>query len=131
MQSILSKIVMTSIVMAAAALTATTAMAEARVNVPFSFTAEGKNCPAGIYSVRRDGVSNIVTLQSLEAPRTFSWLVHPGDASPTATKITLTFAEYGQKYDLEAVQYGALVTSRLDKHSNRSEHVHMRTIEGQ
>jgi len=132
MRSILGKIILAPVVMAAAALATNTAMAEsATVQVPFSFTAAGKTCPAGRYSVRRDGDSNIVVLQSKESPRIFAWLVSPGAPDPTDTKVALRFNEEGASHTLQTVQIGPLITHNLDKHPGHSEHVRTLTAGGQ
>ena len=132
MRSILGKIILAPVVMAAAALATNTAMAEtATVQVPFSFTAAGKTCPAGPYLVRRDGNGNIVVLQSKEAPRIFAWLASPGAPGPTDTKVTLRFSEDGATHTLETVQYGSVITRNLDKYGKHSEHAHARMVGGQ
>jgi hypothetical protein len=131
MRSILGKMILAPVVMAAAALATNTAMAEAvTVKVPFSFTVAGKLCPAGLYTVQRDGVSHIVTLQSKNASRIFGWVVGPGAPDPTDTRIRLRFDEDGDSRALQSVQYGPLITRNLDKHTH-SEHAQVRIIEGQ
>jgi hypothetical protein len=118
--------------MAAAALATNTAMAaEARVNVPFNFTAAGKQCPAGAYTIVEDSFRGMVTLKSADASRTFSWLLRAGEPAPTDTHVTLRFDEQGQSYALRSVQYHALITSRLDKSGKHSEHTPVRVVEGQ
>jgi len=132
MRSILRNLVLAPVVMAAAALATNTAMAaEARVNVPFDFTAAGKQCPAGAYTIVEDSSRGMVTLKNADASRTFSWLIRAGDPAPTDTHVTLRFDEQGQGYTLRSVQYHALITSRLDKSGKHSEHTPVRAIEGQ
>lgn len=130
MRSILSKLVLAPVVLAAAALAANTAMAEARVNVPFNFTVAGKICPAGSYSIIEDSSRSMVTLRSVDASRSFSWLLRAGEPSPTDTNVTLRFDQQAKGYALQSVQYRALITPKLDK-SQRNEHKPVRIIEGQ
>ena len=129
MRSILGKLFLAPVVLAAAAFTATTAKADATVKVPFNFTVAGKNCPAGYYTVKHDFVHNMVTLQSKEAPRTFSWFLNPADDIRTESKVTLRFNELGEGHSLQSVQYGSRITSRLDKKDRHSEH--MQAVQGQ
>ncbi|WP_263353475.1 hypothetical protein [Acidicapsa acidisoli] len=119
----LRSIILTSAVMAAAAALATTsAMAEAIVTVPFSFTAAGKTCPAGRYIVLKDTGHNFVMLRGKDAPVSFQWLLQVGDDSRKSSEITLRFDGQDKSYALESVQYGRMTTHRLDKTSPHSEH---------
>ena len=131
MRSILGKFFLAPVLMAAAAFTATTAKADATVKVPFSFTVAGKNCPAGYYTVKHDFVHNMVTLQSKDAPRTFSWFLTPSDDTRTESKVTLRFNEFGEEHSLQSVQFGSRTTSRLDKRNGHTEHVHTQSVQGQ
>jgi len=118
-------------VLAVASFATISAHAEATLKVPFSFHAGGKDCPAGDYVVSKDARSNLVTLRSKEATRSFTWVVGPGDPAPTATAVTLRFNETGNDHELRSVQYGSSITSRLDKKSKHNEHVKVDTISGQ
>ena len=131
MRSILHKIVLAPVVMAAAALATNSAMAEARVNVPFKFNVAGKECPAGPYMVIEDTTHNRVTLWSRDAPLSFTWLIGAGDPAPGDNKVILRFDATGENYVLRTVQYHSLITPRLDKHVKGSEHMPVRMIEGQ
>ncbi len=124
-------IVIASVVMAAAAVTAVSASAETHLNVPFSFTVAGKVCPAGVYLVNKDLNTRLVTLTSKNTPETFRWLVNPGSPAPNDSRVTLRFDEVGDSYTLKSVQYGALITSNLDKKSKTNENVSVRIIQGQ
>ena len=131
MRSILGKLFLAPVVLAAAAFTVTTAKADTTVKVPFSFTVAGKNCPAGYYTVKQDLMHNMVTLQSNNAPRTFTWFLNPaGDIAPSS-KVTLRFNELGEAHSLQSGQYGSRVTSRLDKKTGRTEHAHTQIVQGQ
>ncbi len=95
----------------AAALTAKPANAEARVKVPFSFTVNGKVCPAGLYRVKSDPGNNSVTLIGRNA-RTFSWIVMPTVATQDPNRVVLQIDK--ADHALRSIQYGAESTSRLD-----------------
>jgi hypothetical protein len=131
MRTILGKMILAPVVMAAAALAANTAMAESRVNVPFNFTVGGKQCPAGAYSVIGDATHNRVILMSKNTPLSFTWLLSAGDAAPMDTKVALRFGEQGQNFTLQSVQYHSLTTHRLDKAPKHSEHANVRVVEGE
>ena len=117
-------------VLAVATFAATSAHAEATLKVPFNFTAAGKQCPAGLYTVNKDSKNSLVTLRSKESGRAFTWIVGPGDTA-ASTAVTLRFNETGSDHELRSVQYGSTTTSRLDKHTKHNEHVHVETISGQ
>jgi hypothetical protein len=127
----LRNFVLAPAVMAAAALATNTAMAETTLKVPFNFTVDGKNCPAGLYTVQRESTHNSVTLTSKATQRSFTWIIAPGDPAPTASAVTLTFDELGQTHTLRSVQYGPMVTSRLDQKTKESEHAPTRIVQGQ
>jgi hypothetical protein len=117
MKSIL-KFVLAPAVLAAAVLTASSAKAETTVNIPFNFTADGHVCPAGLYTVKHDTDSSFLTLSRKGSADTFTWIVGPADA-PSERKISLKFDELGKTRVLQSVQYGTLITSRLDKKTLR------------
>jgi hypothetical protein len=121
MKSIRRTFVLAPAVLAAVALTATSAMAASTVKVPFSFKVDGKDCPAGRYTIDRDSVDHIVTLRSTKSSQAFSWLVGPGDPDPTDTKVSLKFDQDGSTHTLRSVQVGAEITSNLDKGSKQNE----------
>ena len=125
----LRNFVLAPAVLAAAALTTNTAMAEATLKVPFNFTVAGKNCPAGLYTVQRE--HNLVILTSRGAQQSFIWALSPGAPAPTASDVTLTFNELGQTHTLRSVQYGPMVTSRLDKQTKETEHAPRVVLQGQ
>jgi hypothetical protein len=118
MRSIL-KFVLAPAVLAAAALTASSAMAETTVKIPFNFTAGGHVCPAGLYTVEHNSNSGFVTLLRRGSADTFTWVVGPADATPSERRITLKFDEIGNTHVLQSVQYGTVITARLDKKTLR------------
>lgn len=122
MKSIFSKFVLAPAVLGAVALAATSAKAEVTVKVPFNFTAAGKICPAGYYTVRHDDNSGFVSLISKDSPQIFTWVVGPSIAPPDNRKISLKFDESGDNHLLRSVQYGAFITPRLDSKALRDEH---------
>jgi hypothetical protein len=114
--------------LAAATFAVTTAHAEATLKVPFNFQVAGKDCPAGLYTVGHDLQHNLVTLKSKATAQSFTWVIGPGDPSPDATAVTMRFNDLGDSHVLRSVQYGPMITSRLDKKNKQNEHVHVQTI---
>jgi hypothetical protein len=109
-----SKFVLAPAVLAAAALAANSAMAaETTIKVPFNFTAAGKVCPAGVYTVNRD--ADYITLTRKGYTESFTWVVGPGSPALTDTKVALKFDEIGKTHVLQSIQYGPVITARLDK----------------
>jgi len=131
MKNTLKTLVLAPAVLAAAVLASNVASAEALVKVPFNFTVAGKVCPAGLYSVDRDNIGTMVTLRSKDAPRSFSWVVTPGDPAPTDSRVVLRFDAQGQTHALRNVQYGSVITSRLDKKTVDTERVPALIVQGQ
>lgn len=126
MRSIFHKLVLAPAVMAAAALISTAAMAETTVKIPFSFTASGKACPAGTYTVRKDMTGNFVTLFNRDSAQSFSWVLVPGAPHASDRQVDLKFDQSGETHALRTIQYGTRTTYLLDKqvappHHNASE----------
>ena len=114
MKSIL-KFVLAPAVMVAAALATTSAMAETTVRIPFNFTASGQVCQAGLYTIQHDDGSAFVTLTRKGTSQAFTWTVGPGEPGPTDWKVALKVDTIGSGHVLQSVQYGTMITSRLDK----------------
>ncbi len=106
------KFFLAPVLLAAAALTTTTAQAE-KINVPFSFTVAGHTMLPGYYTVDRESSSNMVTFKSADGSKTYSWILGPGEPAPGDTKVALKFDS--KTLALRSIQYGSLVTSRLDR----------------
>jgi hypothetical protein len=109
-----------SLVLASAAFCATAAFAanQARVNVPFSFTAKGQSYPAGSYDVVMDESHNFVTLESqADVSKHLTWSVGPAEAANTPAVIK--FDQVGTDHSLKSIQLGARVTPNLDTHEKR------------
>lgn len=100
---------------ALAALASNSAAAQQahRLNVPFSFTANGQDCPAGAYTVKTNNWGSVVVLHG--AGRNFTWLIGPGEPAPTDSRVLLKFDHVGSSYALRAVQVKSQITARLDK----------------
>jgi hypothetical protein len=99
------------------------------LTVPFNFTVDGKNLPAGDYLVSRDGGHDFVRLQSRDLSYSFVWV-----GSPTATRedrVILKFEPQGDTHVLESVQSGPLVVSRLTRKSRKTEDVTPQDAPGQ
>ena len=120
MRSIFSKSILVAAIIAAAALVPTSAIAEATLKVPFSFTAAGKTLPAGLYSVHEDLRGSFVTLTSKESMKSYMWVLGPAEPNPKG-EISLKFDHIGDNYALRSIQYGSKITSRLDKGTAVSE----------
>jgi hypothetical protein len=116
MRSILRKAILASVFGAAVALAGNSAMAATRVNVPFNFSVAGKTLPAGGYHLVHDPSSAFVTLRSLESNDSYTWLLTPGP-SEYDKKIALRFDDLNGTHVLQSVQYGSMVTPRLDNKS--------------
>ena len=117
----LPKFILTSAVLAAVALTTNTAMAEKHLKVPFDFTVDGQTWPAGIYQVDKNSSGNLITLKSLDARKSISFVARPGDAAPTDNRVVLNFDRAGDDHVLRTLQYGALTSPRFDKEHKRAE----------
>lgn len=116
MQTTLRTVLSAAVITAAAALAPYSAhAANATVNVPFSFTASGKQCPAGAYKVRLEQMNQAVRLTSERGKVNLVWLAGPGDPSPNDKRVILRFDNAGSVHVLRSVQYGDAITSRLDK----------------
>ncbi len=113
MKNTLRSLVLASVVLATAAFTVKAAMAATVLNVPFAFTVGNQTLPAGHYTVARDNSSNAVKL--VGATRTFTWVIHPGDAASSENRVVLKFDDLGSARALRAIEYGSMTTSQLDK----------------
>lgn len=74
------------------------------LKVPFSFTVDGKECPAGLYSVQRDSSPNMVRLQSKDASQSFTWIAG-SSAATKGDRVILSFDQLGQTHVLRSIQY--------------------------
>lgn len=116
MQTSLKSIVVSSVVFCA---TAAFAANQAKVNVPFGFTAQGQSYPAGSYEVALDANQSVVTMASkADATKHFSWTVGPADAA--SAPAIVKFDHVGADYDLKTIQIGEHVTPVLDKDIRQS-----------
>jgi hypothetical protein len=121
MQTKFRSLVLASAAIAAVALTSIPAMAvsASTLNVPFSFTVQGKTLPAGQYSIQRDDFGRFVRLESKDASQNLSWIARPGDSDNS--RVVLRFEEHGQEHVLQSVQYGRLVSPRLTAKAKKGE----------
>ena len=112
----LKSLVVSSVVFCA---TAAFAANQAKVNVPFNFTAQGQPYPAGSYEVDLDVNHNVMTMTSkTDTTKHFSWNVGPADAANTPAVIK--FDHVGANYALKTIQIGEHVTPILDKDVEQS-----------
>ena len=120
MRSILQNVILASAIVSTA-LATNSAMAATKVNVPFNFTAAGKTLPAGSYLVRQDSTGSFVTLESVDSSESLTWLLTPGQPEPTERKVVLRFDDKGNIHTLQSIQFGSMITQRLDKAINKKE----------
>jgi hypothetical protein len=107
-------LVLASAVLATAALAIQPALAETKtLDVPFAFTVNGQSLPAGQYTVQRDDNGNFLKLKNKDASQAFAWVASPSAAR--SNRVVLRFEHQGKIHALYSVQYGAMVTPRLDK----------------
>ena len=114
------RIALKSLVLSSAAFCATAAFAanQARVDVPFSFTAKGHYYPAGMYDVELDSNSCFVTLASrVDLTKQIRWSVGP--AEPAFMFAVVKFDQVGTDHELKSIQMGDKITPDLDKHSKQ------------
>jgi len=88
----------------------------ARVEVPFSFTAQGQSYPAGSYEVTTDMNHNFITLANeADTSKHLTWMVGPADEGKAPTVVT--FDQAGNSYHLKTIQLGDKITPNLDTKS--------------
>jgi hypothetical protein len=115
-------LVLATAALATAALTINTANAEAtKVNVPFSFKVAGKVLPAGEYSVERDNHGNFIKLQGKDPAQLL--IVVASAMAADSKLVSLKFDTQNNEHVLQTIQYGHLISSRLDKGSKNREDV--------
>ena len=131
MRNLLPKIFLASAMVATAALATNVALAETMVKVPFNFEANGKICPAGVYTVDHNLMSGEVTLRNTDWSRAFAWIAGPGDPSPRDGRVILRFDKQDQHYTLQSVQVGSSITARLDGKKKPLEYKPTQVVLGQ
>ena len=83
------------------------------LNVPFNFTVNGHNLPAGEYSVVRSDNMAFVSLKSTTTSDSYTWIASP--SAEKANRVSLKFD--ADSHALESVQYGVLISPRIEKGS--------------
>jgi hypothetical protein len=123
MQTKFRAFALASAAIAVAAMTSIPAMAvrATTLNVPFSFTVQGKTLPAGEYSVQRDDFGNFVKLESKDATQHITWIAHSDDTDNS--RVVLRFEEHGQDHILQSVQFGRLMSPRLTPKPKKGENM--------
>jgi hypothetical protein len=117
-----STLILATAALATAALTINTAQAQtAKVNVPFSFKVAGKILPAGEYSVERDHNGNFIKLQGKDPAQLV--IVVASAMAADGKLVSLKFDTRDNEHVLQTIQYGRLISSRLDKGSKHQEDV--------
>jgi hypothetical protein len=116
-----SALVLASAAIAVTSIAAVPAMAatSTKLNVPFNFTVNGRTLPAGEYSVVRDDTMNFVRLQGKDVSQSYTWTgLSTGGYND---RVTLKF-DADDQHALESIQYGSLVTTRINRKSRKAEH---------
>src|SRR5271170_7047710 len=100
------KFTLKTLALPAVAFCATAAFAanQARVDVPFSFTAQGQSYPAGVYEVSINSDDAISMTSQQDATKHIMWCAGPADAAKTPAVVT--FDKAGSDYTLKNVQLG-------------------------
>jgi hypothetical protein len=131
MRSKFSTFVLASAALAAVGLATIPAVAatSTTLNVPFSFTVNGHSLPAGPYLVQRDDFGNFLRLQGKNPSQSFIWVTEA--AGTRSNRVILKFVPQGQRHVLESVQYGPVITSRLDRKTRPTEDITPQTEPGQ
>ena len=119
MKSIFSRSVLAAAAIAAVALVANSAAAETTLKVPFNFTVGNQVLPAGYYTVSHDKGNFVTLMHKGGSSEMLTYVVGPGSAEPNDTKVSITFDKVGDAHLLQSIQYGRVITSRLDKKSLR------------
>ena len=131
MRFLLHRFVLAPAVMVAAALATNVAKAETTIKVPFSFIVAGKTFPAGLYVISRDEKDHgYVTLLAKGSGQSYSCLLEPGAPDPTDRKVALNFDLVGQTHLLQSIQYGPMITAKLDKKSLANERQNLQNSGG-
>lgn len=115
-------LVLATAALATAALAINTANAEATsINVPFSFKVAGKVLPAGEYTVERDHTGNFIKLQGKDPAQLV--IVVASAMAAESNLVSLKFGADNNQHVLQTIQYGHLISSKLDKGSKHQEDV--------
>jgi hypothetical protein len=115
LEDIEMRINLKALALSSLAICATAAFAanQARVDVPFSFTAKGQAYPAGSYSVILDSNDQSVTFQSrVDDTKHITWTVGPTD--PANYAAVVKFDRVGEDYSLKTIQMNDRITPNLD-----------------
>jgi hypothetical protein len=121
MKTNLRTFVLASAAVLVAAMATIPAVAEtsATLKVPFSFTVYGHTFPAGEYAVIRSTNLSFLRLQNQHSFEGYSWVAGPSDTK--RDRVVLLFN--GENHALESVQYGTVISPRLNKKSKQKESV--------
>jgi hypothetical protein len=93
-----SLVVLSSLLLTAAGAYAQSA---SRANVPFAFQVGAEQVPAGTYSVKKDLVTNVVSIRNLQTSKTV--LVLATGQPPSRTTEKLIFRHVGSRYILTEI----------------------------
>ena len=108
-----------AVLVAAAATIPAVAETSATLRVPFNFTVYGRTFPAGDYAVVRSPNLAFLRLQSKNSFEGYSWIATPSETK--RDRVVLLFN--GESHALQSVQFGTVISPRLDKKSKEKESV--------
>ncbi len=132
MFSTIGKLLLIPGALATVGLTSLPAAAEARVNIPFSFSVGGEQYPAGQYLLEQGQMYNrLLTIQNKDVPTAFNCTLSPGGDATHPDKVTVVFDVRENNYSLRNIQYGTLTSPKFDRGVDHSEHTPVRVVEGQ
>lgn len=132
MISTFGKLLLVPSAVVALGLTTLPAVAEARVNIPFSFSVGNQQYPAGQYVIEQGNLYNrVLTIQSKDTPTGFNCILTPGGNDENPNKVSVVFDVRDNNYALRNIQFGTLTSPRMDKIVDRSEHAPVRVVQGQ
>ena len=114
MRSTMSKWFLVPAVAAIVALASQSANAE-RVNVPFSFSANGQAFPAGAYDVEQGVNGSFVKLEQHDGTKHLVSVLEPGVQDPSDARVVLRFDVNGEAYTLDTIQIHAKTTAHMTK----------------
>ena len=108
-----------AVLVAAVATIPAVAETSATLRVPFNFTVYGRTFPAGNYAVVRSTNLSFLRLQNQNSSEGYSWTAGPSDTK--RDRVVLRFN--GENHALQSVQFGTVISPRLDKKSKQKESV--------
>jgi hypothetical protein len=116
-------LIIAGIILGASQLASAQTAEQVVVNVPFAFTAGGRQLPAGRYTVRRVKLDSEAVIRIRSADGRASATVLTNAARGEAGPARLTFRQYGDAYFLSGVYAPGAVGGRELSESGRERHL--------